>query len=214
MAQVNFEISQSLDGYVAGPDPGLDEPLGKDGERLHDWVVGLESWRESHGKEGGERGEDSELLEAARARNGATIMGRKMYSSGSGPWEDDPKANGWWGDEPPFGHPVFVLTHHEREPLELKGTTFHYVTDGPEAALERARDAAGDKDVLVAGGAEAFQQFFAAGLLDELLIHTAPVVLGGGARLFDDLGAKPPGVELVEVIPSPAVTHSRYRVVR
>src|SRR5688500_7758829 len=214
MAQVNFEISQSLDGYVAGPDPNLDKPLGKDGERLHDWAIESKSWRESHGKEGGTERPDSDLLEAARARHGATIMGRKMCRSSSGPGEGDPKANGCWGDEPPHGHPVVVLTHHEREPLELKGTTFHYVTDGPEAALERARDAAGDKDVLVAGGGEAFRQFFAAGLLDELLIHTAPVVLGGGVRLFDDFESEPPGVELVEVIPSPAVTHSRYRVVK
>ena len=144
------DISVSLDGYVAGPNQTLEQPLGEGGEGLHEWVFGLKSWREPHGLEGGEAGLDDDVMSEAIDRKGATIMGRRMFSSGEGPWENDPKANGWWGDEPPFRHPVFVLTHHAREPLELQGTTFTFVTDGIEAALEQARAAAEDKDVQVA----------------------------------------------------------------
>ena len=140
-------------------------------------------------------------------------MGRRMFSGGTGPgpWADDPNANGWWGDEPPFGHPVFVLTHHDREPLVLGATTFTFVTDGIESALEQARAAAGGKDVLVAGGGSAVQQYLAAGLLDELQVHVAPLLLGDGVRLFDQAAGE---LELERVIASPAVTHLRYRVVR
>jgi len=142
-------------------------------------------------------------------------MGRRMFSGGSGPWEDDPNADAWWGDEPPFHVPVFVLTHHEREPLAKEGgTTFYFVTDGIESALEQARAAAGDEDVLVAGGAEAAQQYLKAGLLDEIMLHVSPVILGGGVRLFEGLGPDDAKLELVEVIDSRAVTHVRYRVVR
>jgi dihydrofolate reductase len=140
-------------------------------------------------------------------------MGRRMFSGGSGPWEDDPKANGWWGDEPPFHHPVFVLTHHAREPLELQGTTFTFVTDGIESALEQARAAAGDKDVQVAGGAQAAQQYLAAGLLEEVQLHVVPFLLGGGARLFENPGGVAlPRLEQTRVVESPTVTHLRYRV--
>ena len=155
MGELIADISISLDGYVAGPDPSLDDPLGVGGEGLREWAFAARSWREAHGREGGEENDDSGVIEEAIARAGATIMGRKMFSGGSGPWAEDPRANGWWGDEPPFGHPVFVLTHHEREPLELTGTTFTFVTDGIESALDQARVAAGEKDVLVAGGADA-----------------------------------------------------------
>lgn len=207
-------ISVSLDGFVAGPNQTLEEPLGKGGEGLHEWVFRLKSWRDAHGMEGGETGPDDDVIAEAVDRAGATIMGRRMFSSGAGPWEDDPKANGWWGDEPPFHHPVFVLTHHPREPLELQGTTFTFVTDGIQAAVEQARAAAGAKDVHVAGGANVIQQYLGAGLLDELELHVVPLLLGGGVRLLDQVGDAPIGLELDRVAGSPHVTHLRYRVRR
>ena len=214
MSKVVVEISMSLDGYVAGPNATLDEPLGKDGERLHDWIVGLDAWREAHGLEGGERSRDSEVVEESRARTGAVIMGRKMYSGGAGAWEDDPNAGGWWGDDPPFGVPVYVLTSHERE-AETKGTTtITFVTDGIESALAQARASAEGKDVLIAGGADVAQQYIAPGHVDEIDLHIAPVLLGGGRRLFENLGTTPPKLELMRTIDSPAITHLRYRVVR
>jgi dihydrofolate reductase len=212
MGKVVLDISVSLDGYVAGPRPTLEEPLGENGERLHEWILGLRSWRESHGLEGGETNADSELVAEGLGSTGATIMGRRMFSGGEGPWEDDPRANGWWGDEPPFRRPVFVLTHHEREPLSLGETTFTFVTDGVASAVGQARSAAGNDDVLVAGGADAAQQVLGAGLLDELRLHVVPVFLGGGTRLFENV---PAGIELerARVLDSPAVTHLAYRVV-
>jgi dihydrofolate reductase len=209
-----LDISMSLDGYVAGPDPTLDEPLGRGGEQLHEWVLALRSWRERHGLEGGEENVDSEIVDETVARAGATVMGRRMFSGGAGPWENDPNADAWWGDDPPFHHPVFVLTHHAR-PAQPKqgGTTFTFVTEGIEAALDQAREAAGDKDVQVAGGAQVAQQYLRAGLLDEVHLHVAPVLLGGGVRLFD--GDTAGTLERTRVIESPSgVTHLRYRVVR
>jgi len=214
MGQVFVDISTSLDGYVAGPEQTLQEPLGKGGESLHEWAFGAVSWREAHGLEGGEANVDSEVIEETLRRTGATIMGRRMFSGGSGPWADDPNANGWWGEEPPFRHPVFVLTHHEREPLVLGATTFTFVTDGIQAALAAARAAAGEKDVQVAGGGEAVQQYLAAGLVDELQIHVSPVLLGDGVRLLENLDDEPPKLEPVRVLESPAAAHLRYRVVR
>ena len=211
MGNLILDISMSLDGFVAGPDPTLDDPLGKGGERLHEWAFAAAAWREAHGKDGGEQNTDSEVTAEHLRDLGATVMGRRMFSGGEGPWEEDPKANGWWGDEPPFRHPVFVLTHHPREPLELKGTTFTFVTDGIEAALEQAREAAGDMNVGVAGGANVAQQYLSAGLLDEMQIHVAPVFLGGGVRLFDGI-APDTKLEVTRAIHSPAVTHVRYRV--
>jgi dihydrofolate reductase len=211
---VTCNISVSLDGFVAGPNQTLEQPLGEGGEDLHEWVVRLKSWRERHGMEGGETGPDEEVIQESVERAGATIMGRRMFSSGSGSWEDDPKANGWWGDEPPFRHPVFVLTHHPREPLELQGTTFTFVTDGIEAALEQARAAAGDKDVHVAGGANVIQQYLGAGLLDELELHLVPLLLGGGVRLLDQVGDASISMEPDRVVGSPQVTHLKYRVSR
>ena len=209
MSKVKCQISMSLDGYVAGPNQTMDEPLGAGGERLHDWVIATASWREQHGHAGGERNVDSEVVERATAGVGAYVMGRKMFGGGDGPW--DPEWKGWWGDEPPFHVPVFVLTHHEREPLEMEGgTTFHFVTDGVHAALDRAREAAGGQAVAVAGGAQAVQQFIAAGLLDELFLHVVPIVLGGGERLLDDIGH--PTLRPVEVVASPGVTHIRYEL--
>jgi len=212
MGKLTFDISMSLDGFIAGPNPTLEQPLGERGEELHQWGYGAASWREAHGLEGGETNVDSDVLAEVIEKAGATIMGRRMFSGGEGSWEDDPKPDAWWGDEPPFGHPVFILTHHPREPVEKQGgTTFTFVTDGIESALAQARVAAGDKDVAIGGGADVAQQYLRAGLVDEMQIHLAPVFLGGGVRLFEGVG---PDVrlELTRVIESPAVTHVRYRV--
>jgi dihydrofolate reductase len=215
MAQVTVDISMSLDGFVAGPNPTLEDPLGQGGERLHEWVLGLATWRERHGLSGGETNADDEVVEESLRNTGAVVMGRKMFSGGEGPWEDDPNREAWWGDDPPFHVPVFVLTHHARETVTKQGgTTFTFVTEGIEAALEQARAAAGDRDVLVAGGASVVQQALEAGLVDELQIHVAPVLLGDGVRLFDDPGAAQVELEATRVIESTAVTHLRYRVVK
>jgi dihydrofolate reductase len=184
MGSVKVDISVSLDGYVAGPNQSLEEPLGEGGEELHEWWVHTKSFKDVHGGEGGETGVDSDIGAEHLAGVGATIMGRKMYSGGSGPWEDDPRASGWWGDDPPFHHDVFVLTHHSREPLALSDTTFHFVTDGIESALDQAKAAAGDGDVRLGGGADVAQQYLKAGLLDKVQLHIVPLLLGDGVRLF------------------------------
>lgn len=211
MGLIAIDISVSVDGFVAGPNATLEEPLGEGGERLHEWIFGLDAWRERHRLEGGERSVDNDVVEAAVARWGAVVMGRKMWSGGSGPWEDDPRADGWWGGEPPFRVPVFVLTHHAREPEVKASTPIEFVTAGIEVALGRALAAAGSRDVLVAGGASVAQQALATGLADELQLHVAPVLLGGGVRLFTD-GVTATTLERESVIESPAVTHVRYRV--
>ena len=214
MAKLKLDISMSLDGFVAGPDITLENPLGEGGELLHEWIVGLASWREAHGMSGGERNADDDFVRKM-ADNGAVIMGRRMFSGGEGPWEDDPNADAWWGDEPPFHVPVFILTHHERETVQKQGgTSYTFVTDGIESALDQARAAAGDKDILIAGGAEVAQQYLKAGLLDEIQLHVAPVLLGDGVRLFDGLGPDDAKLELADVTESPAVTHIRYTVRR
>ena len=211
MPTVTSQISISLDGFVAGPNQSVQNPLGEGGERLHEWALATHTWRAQHGHEGGERNVDSEVVEEAVRGVGAYIMGRKMFGGGEGPWDESWK--GWWGEEPPFHAPVFVLTHHARDPLPMQGgTTFTFVTDGIESALEQARAAAGDRDVAVAGGASAVQQYLAAGLLDELFLHVAPVLLGSGERLLENVGD--PVLEPVNAIHSPAVTHVKYRVVR
>ncbi len=201
----------SLDGYVAGPNQTLEEPLGKGGLQLHEWVFRLASWRERHGQSGGERGADDEVVADSLASTGAIVMGRRMYSGGAGPWEDDPQPDGWWGDDPPFDVPVFVLTHHAREPAVKSDMSFTFVTDGIEAALQQAKAAAGGRDVSLAGGAEVVQQYLAAGLLDELQLHVVPVLLGGGVRLFGETGPGPK-LQLTQTISSPFVTHLRYAV--
>jgi dihydrofolate reductase len=210
MASVKCHISMSLDGYVAGPNPSDKEPLGEGGEGLHEWVFGTDSWRSQHGLEGGERNADSEVIEEVVENVGAYIMGRGMFA-GAGEW--DPSWKGWWGDNPPYHVPVFVLTHHQREPLEMEGgTTFTFVNDGVGSALDQARSAAGEKDIAIAGGADVIQQYLAAGLLDELYLHIVPVLLGGGRRLLENAGD--PKLDPIEVIASPGVTHVKYRVAR
>jgi dihydrofolate reductase len=215
MGKLTLDITMSLDGFIAGPNQTLEQPLGQGGERLHEWVYGLATWRERHGLTGGERNVDSDVLEESLSSTGAILMGRRMFSGGADAWADDPNADGWWGDDPPFGVPVFILTHHARETVpERDGTTFTFVTEGIEAALAQARAAAGDKNVSVSGGANVVQQYLSAGLMDELQIHLAPLLLGDGVRLFDGLGPEQPKLEPTRVIESPAVTHIRYRVVR
>ena len=163
-----------------------------------------------HGLEGGEENESSRFVEESLANLGATIMGRNMFGGHPGPWDPRKPWNGWWGDNPPYHHPVFVLTHHAREPLELEGgTTFTFVTDGIEAALEQAQRAAAAKDVSLAGGARAAQQYLAAGLVDEMEISLVPTLLGSGERLFYGVGDDLHGLELVKTVAAPTVTHLR-----
>jgi dihydrofolate reductase len=210
MSRVKVTITMSLDGFVAGPDQSEEQPLGVGGEQLHQWLVSLQAFREGHGEQGGEVNASTPIAEGILGNVGATIMGRNMFGGGPGPWGHDPW-RGWWGDDPPYHSPVFVLTRHAREPLELQGgTTFYFVTDGIESALEQARAAAGEKDVSIGGGASAVQQYLAAGLLDELLISVVPILLGGGARLFDNLGEPRPVLRQVEAVEAPGVTHIRY----
>ena len=214
MTQVKFDISTSLDGYIAGPDPDLEQPLGAGGEQLHEWVVKLSTWREQHGLAGGEVNADSEIMAESIEGIGAYVMGRGMFGGGDGSWGDEPWS-GWWGEEPPFHAPVFVVTHHARAPLPREGgTTFHFVTEGVEAAVAQAQQAAGEADVLLAGGASVIQQALRAGLVDEFQLHVAPVLLGGGTPLFAGLGPDDVQVETVRAVDSPSVTHLKYRVVR
>jgi dihydrofolate reductase len=216
MARLTLDISMSLDGFIAGPNQTLDEPLGKGGEQLHEWAFATKGFREMHGLSGGEANVDSEVAEEFIRSTGATVMGRRMFSGGEGPWEGDPNADAWWGDSPPFHHPVFILTNHAREPVTKRGgTTFTFVSDGIESALEQARAAAGDDDVAVGGGANVAQQYLKAGLLDQLQIHLVPVLLGDGVRLFENhLGLDRQKLECTRMLESDAVTHLRYRVVK
>jgi dihydrofolate reductase len=207
MSKLKLNITMSIDGFVAGPGQSLEHPLGVGGEKLHGWLYPLKAFREGHGEQGGEVNASTPFAEDILGGTGATIMGRNMFGGGPGPWGESWK--GWWGDDPPFHHPVFVLTHHQREPVEmLGGTTFHFVTDGIESALEQAHTAAGEEDVSLGGGASVAQQYLAAGLLDEIVVSIVPILLKGGARLFDNLGdAKLAQIESVE---APAVSHIRY----
>ncbi len=214
MSKLRSGITMSLDGYVAGPEQSVENPLGIGGMRLHEWAFALAAWREQHGLEGGEVNPSTAFVEESLANVGAVLMGRNMFGGGRGPWGDDPW-RGWWGDDPPFHVPVFVLTHHERDPLPLEGgTTFTFVTDGIESALEQARGAAGVEDVVIGGGADVIRQYLAAGLVDELSISLTPVLLGGGERLLEGLGDAAIELEQVDAIAAPGVTHLRYRVVR
>jgi len=211
MSRVTCQISASLDGFVAGPNQSLENPLGEGGERLHEWAIATDAWRARHRREGGEHNADAEVIADVTQNVGAYIMGRKMFGGGDGP--HDESWRGWWGEDPPFHVPVFVLTHHAREPLPMEGgTTFTFVTDGIESALEQAREAAGSADVAIAGGASTVNQYLAAGLLDQLYLHTVPVILGAGERLLDGVGD--PALEVVDVVHGPGATHVKYRVVR
>ena len=214
MSKLRCHISISLDGFVAGPNQSEEDPLGEGGERLHDWVVSLAAWRESHGKEGGEVNASTRVVEEARENIGAAVMGRNMFGPiGGGAWDEG--WTGWWGDNPPYHYPVFIVTHHPRDPVEMEGgTTFHFVTDGIESALDQARDAAGGKDVGLWGGGNIAGQYLAAGLLDVLELHVVPLVLGDGARLFDNLRDAEVQLEQVRAVEAPGVTHLKYRTVK
>ena len=208
---LRFNITMSLDGYVAGPNQSVEHPLGEGGEKLHEWAFATRAFRERHGMEGGATGPDDDIAAEYFENIGATIMGRHMFGGGDGPWGDNPW-NGWWGEDPPFHMPVFVLTHHPRDPLEMKGgTAFHFVTDGIEAALERAKEASRGKNVTLGGGANVAQQYLKAGLIDEMEIHVVPVLLGDGARLFDHTDGRQTAYDCVRVVNSPTVSHYKYR---
>src|SRR6266508_993223 len=213
MSKLRCHISISLDGFVAGPNQSEENPLGEGGERLHDWVVPLAAWRQAHGMQGGEVNESAPIFEESRANIGAAVMGRNMFGPiGGDAWADG--WTGWWGDNPPFHYPVFIVTHHPRDPVEMQGgTTFYFVTDGIESALEQAKKAASGKDVMLLGGGQIVQQYLAAGLLDELELHVVPVLLGDGARIFDNLGDTEVQLEQVRAVEAPGVAHLRYRVV-
>jgi dihydrofolate reductase len=211
MSKVRLKISMSLDGFAAGPKQSVENPLGIGGMRLHHWVFPLTIWRATHGLEGGEVNESTPVVEESLANIGATVMGRNMFGGHPGPWDPDKPWNGWWGTNPPFHHPVFVLTHHPRDPLTLEGgTTFTFVNGGLETALELARGAADGKDVSLAGGASVARQYLAAGQVDEMEINLAPVLLGSGERLFDGLGDDLRGLELVRTVAAPTVTHLKF----
>jgi len=200
----------SLDGFVAGPNQSIADPLGVGGSKLHEWVFSLEAFRREHGLEGGDTNESTQIIEEALTNIGATVMGRNMFGGHPGRWRTDQPWDGWWGTNPPFHHPVFVLTHYARGPLELDGgTTFIFVTDGFEAALERARGAAGGKDVSLGGGARTAQQYLVAGLVDEMVISVVPTLLGSGERLFDGVDDLR-GLELMRTITAPTVTHLKF----
>lgn len=212
MSKLRAHISVSLDGYVAGPNQSMENPLGEGGEELHSWVLPLEIFQRMHGRKGGLVNENTAVVEETLDNVGAEIMGRgKFGPPAQGEWGDTPW-QGWWGDDPPFHIPVFVVTHHEREPLTLSDTTFTFVTDGIESALVQARDAAGSKDVMVGGGASVINQYLAAGLLDELELHVAPIVLGGGSQLFEGVPASVK-LEQVRAVEAPGVSHLKYRVI-
>ena len=211
MSRLRFNISMSLDGFVAGPNQSLEHPLGEGGMQLHEWAFELAAWRKPHGQDGGEVNASTKVVEESLENLGAAVMGRNMFG-GAGPWGDDPW-DGWWGDDPPFHMPVFIVTHHAREPVTKEGgTTFTFVTDGIESALEQAREAADGKDVGLSGGANVAQQYLKAGLIDEMQIHLVPVFLGDGARLFDNLDGAEVGLEVARVVEAPGVTHLTYRV--
>jgi dihydrofolate reductase len=213
MSKLRCFMSMSLDGFVAGPNQSAEDPLGGGGLQLHEWTFPLAAFRDTHGEEGGgEVNASTPVVERRRENIGAVVMGRNMFGGGPGPWGDDPW-NGFWGEDPPYHTPVYVLTHHAREPQEMEGgTTFHFVTDGIESALEQAKEASGGKDVSLGGGANVIQQYLAARLLEEIEISLVPILLGNGERLFDNLGDDLPELEQVDTVEAPGVAHLRYRI--
>jgi dihydrofolate reductase len=213
MGTFRFQVAVSLDGYMAGPQQSLENPLGVGGMELHRWLFDLEVWRASEGEDGGEVNASTAVMEEAQANIGAVVMGRNMFGGGPGSWPEDPPWKGWWGDDPPYHVPTFVLTHHAREPLEMEGgTTFFFVTDGIGSAFEQAQRAAGEKDVLLGGGASVIQQYLAAGLIDRFELHIVPILLGDGERPLENVGDLK--LEQVRAIEAPGVTHVTYRVLR
>ncbi|MDX6605723.1 MAG: hypothetical protein QOD14_263 [Solirubrobacterales bacterium] len=213
MSKTRVLITTSLDGYVAGPNQSEDDPIGEGGMALHEWMFKLEAWRKAHGEEGGETNPSTEIVAELESGFGAVIMGRNMFGPIRGDWGDE-SWEGWWGDDPPYHVPVYVLTHHEREPVEKDGgTTFHFVTDGIEAAHEQALEATGEKDIQIAGGAQAVQQYLAAGLIDEITLNVVPLMLGGGERLLDNIGTNT-NLEQLRAVEAPGVAHLQYRVVK
>jgi dihydrofolate reductase len=210
MSKLRFHISMSVDAYVAGPNQGPDNPLGEGGLQLHDWFTRTRMFKEMFGEPGGETGLDNDRAEAWRQDFGATIMGRNMFGPIRGAWGEE-EWKGWWGDEPPYHSPVFVLTHHAHGPIEMSGgTTFHFVTDGPEAALEQARDVAGSHDINIGGGASTAQQYLRLALIDEMEIHVVPILLGGGEQLFEKLDGPPDYLKPLEVRCSQSAAHFRF----
>ncbi|MFI7344978.1 dihydrofolate reductase family protein [Streptomyces sp. NPDC049936] len=205
-ATVTADLAITLDGYVAGPNVSRDNPGGDGAERIFDWIHTLASWRERQGMTGGDENRDSELVREWFDATGAVVMGRTMYDLGEE----------FWGDNPPFRTPVFVLTHRPRPTLVKEGgTTFHFVTEGIHSALERARAAAGDRNVDIAGGADTVRQYLAAGLVDELQLHVVPVLLGDGLRLFEGLGdAGRRDLEQIGAVETPLATHLKYRFLK
>jgi dihydrofolate reductase len=211
MTKLKLNITMSLDGYVAGPNQSVEHPLGEGGEQLHDWAFATRTFRAIHGMERGATGLNDDIAKEYFENIGATIMGRHMFGGGDGPWGDKPW-NGWWGEDPPFHMPVFVLTHHPRDSLETQGgTTFHFVTEGIDVALERAKNAARGKDVTLGGGTNIAQQYLKAALIDEMEIHVVPMLLGDGAHLFDNVGGRQTDYECIRVVNSPTVSHFKYR---
>jgi dihydrofolate reductase len=216
MPKSKAQISVSLDGYVAGPNQGPEHPLGEGGEELHEWVVKLSSWRGAHDREGGEGDENpsNAVMAAAQANIGAVVMGRNMFGPVRGAWGGE-DWRGWWGEDPPFHAPVFVLTHHPRDSFEMEGgTSFHFVTDGIESAMARAREAAGDRDVSVGGGASTLRQAIASGELEEIVVNQVPILLGGGESLFAGLEAGAASFKLLDVVRGPEALHLTYAISR
>jgi len=212
MSKLRLSITMSLDGYVAGPDQSEENPLGFGGMELHQWLFPLRVFREMHGEEGGEISASSVVVEERRANIGATIMGRNMFGPVRGAWPDD-SWRGWWGEDPPYHHPVFVLTNHPRQPLHMKGgTTFHFVDDGIRSALAQATHAAEGRDVWLAGGASVVNQYLAARLVDEIDLSIAPLILGDGARLFEGLERGALTLKQIRAVDAPDVTHVKYQV--
>jgi dihydrofolate reductase len=208
---LKLNIAMSLDGYIAGPNQSVRNPLGEGGEELHEWMFATKAFRAMHGMKGGATGRDNDIAAEHFQNIGATIMGRHMFGGGTGPWGKNPW-KGWWGENPPFHMPVFVLTHHARKPLEMQGgTTFHFITEGIHAALKRAKEAAKGKDIHLGGGANVAQQYLKAGLIDEMDLHVVPVLLGDGARLFDNTDARQTAYKCIRIVNSPAVSHYKYR---
>jgi len=203
MSKTFFEVAMSLDGFIAGPNGGPKNPLGDGGMSVHQWMYGLKSWRQLVGLEGGVTNDDDKIVQASGERTGAYVMGKNMFIEG--------EAN--WPANAPFHAPVYVLTHQEREPwVREGGTTFYFITDGIEHALEKAKEAAGGKDVKISGGAAVIQQCLNAGLVDEFMVHVAPVMLGRGTYLFKEINPETVKLEIAETIYSPKVTHLKYNI--